>query len=120
MDGCKWNWQSRKCLAFPEQLEVLDLWSCIDLGGSIEAKRIDPTANREGEAMSVLRADGVTVKFGGLVAVQDVHFTVKQGEIYAVIGPNGAGKTTLFNAVTGIYAPLKVMLNSMGERLWNR
>lgn len=67
--------------------------------------------------MSVLRADGVTVKFGGLVAVQDVHFTVKQGEIYAVIGPNGAGKTTLFNAVTGIYAPTEGHVEFNGREI---
>lgn len=67
--------------------------------------------------MSVLRADGVTVKFGGLVAVQDVHFTVKQGEIYAVIGPNGAGKTTLFNAVTGIYAPTEGYVEFNGREI---
>ncbi len=55
--------------------------------------------------MSVLGAHGVTVRFGGLVAVENVEFAVRKGEIYAVIGPNGAGKTTLFNAITGIYAP---------------
>lgn len=55
--------------------------------------------------MSVLAAHGVTIRFGGLVAVQDANFEVQRGEIFAVIGPNGAGKTTLFNAVTGIYSP---------------
>ncbi len=65
--------------------------------------------------MSVLRADGVTVRFGGLVAVQDVRFAVEQGEIYAVIGPNGAGKTTLFNAVTGIYAPTEGRVEFNGK-----
>ncbi len=67
--------------------------------------------------MSVLQAHGITVKFGGLIAVQDVHFTVKQGEIYAVIGPNGAGKTTLFNAVTGIYAPTEGHVEFNGHEI---
>lgn len=55
--------------------------------------------------MEVLRLEGVTVKFGGLVAVNQVDLHMNKGEILALIGPNGAGKTTLFNLLTGIYAP---------------
>ncbi|MEP6841967.1 MAG: ABC transporter ATP-binding protein [Pseudolysinimonas sp.] len=47
----------------------------------------------------------LTVKFGGLVALDDVSFTIKRGEILGLIGPNGAGKTTCFNAMTGVYKP---------------
>ncbi|GGF97442.1 ABC transporter ATP-binding protein [Paenibacillus abyssi] len=53
----------------------------------------------------ILRLDEVTVKFGGLVAVNQVSFHMNKGEILALIGPNGAGKTTLFNLLTGIYTP---------------
>lgn len=54
---------------------------------------------------NVLRADGVTVKFGGVTAVNNVSLSLRPGEILGLIGPNGAGKTTLFNALTG-FAPM--------------
>ena len=53
----------------------------------------------------ILRVEGVTKRFGGLVAVDNVSFDVNEGEVFALIGPNGAGKTTLFNCVTGFYSP---------------
>ena len=55
--------------------------------------------------MSLLSIKNLTLRFGGLVAVNDVTFEVQPGEIFSVIGPNGAGKTSLFNAITGIYQP---------------
>ena len=53
----------------------------------------------------LLRADGVTKRFGGLVAVHDIDFTIPAGSIVSLIGPNGAGKTTFFNIIAGIYDP---------------
>ncbi|MFC7657715.1 ABC transporter ATP-binding protein [Pseudonocardia benzenivorans] len=53
----------------------------------------------------LLRVEGLTVRFGGLVAVNDVNFTVAEGELLGIIGPNGAGKTTTFNAVAGAVRP---------------
>jgi branched-chain amino acid transport system ATP-binding protein len=54
---------------------------------------------------SLLNVERLTMRFGGLVAVDDVSFTAKKREITGVIGPNGAGKTTLFNCITGFYKP---------------
>lgn len=52
---------------------------------------------------TVLALNHITKKFGGLTAVGDVSFEIKEGEIYGLIGPNGAGKTTIFNLITSIY-----------------
>ncbi|MFF1877387.1 ABC transporter ATP-binding protein [Leifsonia sp. NPDC058230] len=54
---------------------------------------------------SIVEVKNLTVKFGGLLALDDVSFDIKRGEILGLIGPNGAGKTTCFNAMTGVYRP---------------
>ncbi len=55
--------------------------------------------------MALLELSGVTMRFGGLVAVNDLHLTLDAGRLYGLIGPNGAGKTTVFNLVTGFLRP---------------
>ena len=54
---------------------------------------------------ALLTIEHVSMRFGGLVAIDDVSFDIRAGDITAVIGPNGAGKTTLFNCITGFYKP---------------
>ena len=55
--------------------------------------------------MAIFEVRGVTKRFGGLVAVNEVDFDLEEGMIASIIGPNGAGKTTLFNVFTGVYLP---------------
>jgi len=57
------------------------------------------------EPDNLLVAEKVRKEFGGLVATDDIDFTIPRGSIVALIGPNGAGKTTFFNQITGVYAP---------------
>jgi branched-chain amino acid transport system ATP-binding protein len=64
---------------------------------------------------NVLDVQAMTRRFGGLVAVNRVSFTVQKGEIFGLIGPNGAGKTTLFNLITGLIAPSSGNLLYRGE-----
>jgi len=58
----------------------------------------------------MLSVAGLSIRFGGLVAIRDMTFEVREGEVLSLIGPNGAGKTTAFNAITGYLRP------STGER----
>jgi branched-chain amino acid transport system ATP-binding protein len=65
----------------------------------------------------MLTINNLSKSFGGVHAVQDVSFTVKEGNIHSVIGPNGAGKTTLFNLITGVYTPTKGEILLNGENV---
>jgi len=68
-------------------------------------------------AARILDVRALTRRFGGLVAVSDVSFSVRQGEIFGLIGPNGAGKTTLFNLITGLTPPSSGTLIYQGENI---
>jgi ABC-type branched-subunit amino acid transport system ATPase component len=82
------------------------------LGGSVAAPVAPhgngrtPAAREPGrQDAEELVADGLTVRFGGITALEDVSFKVEPGTVHAVIGPNGAGKSTSLNVLTGVYAP---------------
>ena len=64
-----------------------------------------------------LQAQKATIRFGGLVAVNELDMKVKPGEIYGLIGPNGAGKTTIFNLLTGVYEPTSGEIHFEGKRI---
>jgi len=66
---------------------------------------------------ALLELSGLSKRFGGLKAVDDVSFTMAEGELFGIIGPNGAGKTTLFNLVTGTLRPTSGEVRFRGEKL---
>jgi branched-chain amino acid transport system ATP-binding protein len=71
------------------------------------------STGREVAPVAVLRTEGLTIRFGGLTALDNVNFEIQHGEIRAIIGPNGAGKSTFFNCLTGVLRP------SAGRILFN-
>jgi branched-chain amino acid transport system ATP-binding protein len=70
---------------------------------------------------ALLRVEHLTMRFGGLVAVNDLSFAANRGDITAIIGPNGAGKTTVFNCITGFYKPSegRIALAHGAPQVWD-
>ena len=68
--------------------------------------------------MALLTLDGVTKRFGGLLANNNVSFEVEEGEILGLIGPNGAGKSTLFEQITGFYPPTAAASSFAATTWW--
>jgi branched-chain amino acid transport system ATP-binding protein len=66
---------------------------------------------------NVLSLEKVTIKFGGVTALNDVSFEIKEKEILGLIGPNGAGKTTVFNVITGVYQVTSGEISFLGKSL---
>ena len=67
--------------------------------------------------MSLLEFENVTLKFGGLTAVDDLSFDVREGEVFAIVGPNGAGKSTVFNLISRFYDPIDGAIRYDGHDL---
>jgi len=82
-----------------------------------EAARTARSQEVTGPSGVVLRTDKATIRFGGLVAVNELDMAVREGEIYGLIGPNGAGKTTIFNLLTGVYKPTSGEIYFHGKRV---
>jgi branched-chain amino acid transport system ATP-binding protein len=78
---------------------------------------IDTPAQPAARAPDMLEMRSMTRRFGGLLAVNNISFGVRQGEIFGLIGPNGAGKTTLFNLITGLTLPSSGSLQYRGENI---
>ncbi|MGA7486130.1 MAG: ABC transporter ATP-binding protein [Xanthobacteraceae bacterium] len=74
-------------------------------------------AGREGAPAALLRTEGLSVRFGGLTALDEVDFEIPRGEIRAIIGPNGAGKSTFFNCLTGVLRPTSGRILFNGENI---
>lgn len=67
--------------------------------------------------MSLLKAQDLTIKFGGLIAVSDFSLDIGDNDLIGLIGPNGAGKTTIFNMLTGVYSPTSGIIEFSGEKI---
>jgi branched-chain amino acid transport system ATP-binding protein len=70
--------------------------------------------------MSLLEVQNVTLKFGGVTAVNNVSFNVEEGEVFALVGPNGAGKSTLFNLISRFYDPVEGDIRFKGESILSK
>src|SRR5947207_2346653 len=79
-----------------------------------------PTPTHPPDTGALLEVDNVTLRFGGVVALDQVSFSLRQGEIFGLIGPNGAGKTTCFNAMTGVYQPTSGQIRFRGQSVSGR
>ncbi|HEX5327487.1 MAG TPA: branched-chain amino acid ABC transporter ATP-binding protein/permease [Acetobacteraceae bacterium] len=90
----RWGWLKRPIVQAPRELPAAD-------PPAVPADAGQPTET------PVLEVDGLTVRFGGLLALNGVSFRIARGETVAIIGANGAGKTTLFNAITGFVPPTR-------------
>jgi branched-chain amino acid transport system ATP-binding protein len=76
-----------------------------------------PASSQEGSSTPLLAVEGVTIRFGGVVALDGVSFGVQRGQICGVIGPNGAGKTSLFNCISRLYQPKSGSIRFDGVKL---
>ncbi|HEY8821253.1 MAG TPA: ABC transporter ATP-binding protein, partial [Dermatophilaceae bacterium] len=86
----------------------------------ITDSRTAAVSTTDGVRSRILEVDNVTLRFGGVVALDEVSFHINEGEILGLIGPNGAGKTTCFNVMTGVYQATAGVVRFQGSPLGKR
>jgi branched-chain amino acid transport system ATP-binding protein len=86
----------------------------------VTAPTASPQSAPHAAADNILEATSITKAFGGLIAVNDVSFSIPRGSIVSIIGPNGAGKTTFFNMLSGLYKPTRGRIVFEGEDITRR
>lgn len=88
--------------------------NALEILARTKLSEVRPKGTRQ-QRLPLIEAERVTVRFGGLTAVDDASLTVREGEIVGLIGPNGAGKTTLFNAIAGYNDPASGVIQLYGK-----
>ncbi|MAK54412.1 MAG: metal-dependent hydrolase [Pusillimonas sp.] len=102
---------------------IVSVWNGLTGQGGRRRTAAPPSAQqlpqraRPEPGKMVLEVDGARKEFGGLVAVNDISFKLKAGEIMGLIGPNGAGKSTTFNLITGVLPATRGSINFLGQQL---
>ncbi|MDP2035346.1 MAG: branched-chain amino acid ABC transporter ATP-binding protein/permease [Polaromonas sp.] len=98
------------------------IWAFVDRHLPKAARKVDwqaasslPHRDKPAAGEVVLQASNIRKEFGGLIAVNDINFSVEAGQIVGLIGPNGAGKSTTFNLITGVLAPTRGQVTFRGE-----
>ena len=97
-----------------------DLLARLESGEKPKSLKRIRNKNRAEPEGDLLRVENLSLRFGGLAALEKVHMTVKTGSITALIGPNGAGKTSLFNVISGIYKPAEGRVVFAGKDITGR
>ena len=85
-----------------------------------DSRAADASAAGKSDGNRILEVDNLTLRFGGVVALDEVSFHINEGEILGLIGPNGAGKTTIFNVMTGVYQATSGVVRFRGKPLNKR
>jgi branched-chain amino acid transport system permease protein len=121
--GLVQRWRPGKAVAVPPVSfgsgDVVLAPSAVSSGGSAPSSVTGGAALTDAASEALLKTDALTIRFGGLVAVDALDLSVQPGTIHALIGPNGSGKSTLINLVTGIYRPNSGAIMFAGRPIQN-